>query len=215
MRKTSKILKVSIATISRWCKSVDSKKRKTQHVYDRDLLCFFIKSKLIEKPFLTASELKKLIEAVLGMRISISLVYVIIDTIGFSYKRARKRGFTTQKEERTNVFKQEYRRLSTRLIVAVDESGFHHAPSPVYGWSKKGKKVILQYKESRCRKRHSLLMAVSNRGEKFYQVLSENIDSLLFSDFIQQLPYPEGSILLMDNASIHKTKLMALVCQSK
>ena len=214
MRKTASVLKVSIASISRWCKSINPIQRKQSYLHNRELLTTFIERSIFEKPCMTARELKGLISDTLNISVSLSLIYVVIKNSGFSFKRARKRGITSQNEERKIEFKRHYKSVNG-LLVSIDESGFHHAPSPVYGWSKKGKQLILRYSDSRSNKRVSLLMAISNDGNMRHTLHTESIDSVRFAEFILSLPYPHGTTLVMDNASFHKTNLISLICSKK
>lgn len=133
---------------------------------------------------------------------------MILKRLNFSYKRIRKRGKSNKKEELKQIFLSKIKELNDQTIISIDESGFDHHAFPIYGYSLKGKRAILTYKPSNDRKHHSLLMAISSKGGKHYQITSERVNSIAFVDFIKSLPLRPNTILLMDNASIHKSKAL-------
>ena len=53
--------------------------------------------------------------------------------------------------------------------------------------------------------RTSLLLAIASNGDRFHVLKTGSIDGDIFADFILAMPFPVGSVLLMDNHSIHGT----------
>jgi transposase len=86
---------------------------------------------------------------------------------------------------------------------------------PIYGYAIKGQPAIMEYIASNNRKRYSLLMAITNKGNKYYEIFEESINGVKFQNFVKNLDVPKGSILLLDNASIHKTQAFKNTVEDK
>jgi hypothetical protein len=114
------------------------------------------------------------------------------------------------------TFIEKYQTFSPNVeIVAIDESGFDHFPVPIYGYAPKGQPAIIEYTPSNDRTRYSLLMAIAKSGKSFSSIEKSMVNGDIFSSFIQTLPFSSNTILLMDNASIHKTKQFKEIVASK
>lgn len=214
MRKTAKALNVGVATISRWSKCIEPQEKRirrsqtlSQQVRD------FVFTTLSSSPCVTSVELCQRIQSTLQVIVSRSLVLNVIRSLGFSYKRVKKRVLTSKSSKSSQTCR-EFRKglfnaLSSthrRIIISIDESGFDHRAIPFYGFSRKGTPAIVHYEPSYDRKRYNLLMAVANDGSSSFTIREGSVGSEHFSDFIRDLPFPQGSIVLLDNASIHKTR---------
>lgn len=158
------------------------------------------------------------------MSISHQLVSTIIrKRLGWSYKRARRRGInrrTYNDDERKRqvqafliAFKQS---LAEGKLVALDESGFDSRATPIYAYAPKGTPAIVQYSSSQKDRRHySLLMAVSCDGHQDHVVLSESVNNLTIASFIDGLTLPTGTTIVLDNAKIHDTARVHETCRHK
>jgi hypothetical protein len=104
-------------------------------------------------------------------------------------------------------------------LVFVDESGCdRRAGQRRWGWSLKGSSPVEITKFSRGKRWH-ILPAYVQDGILLRRVYQGSTDSDLFEDFIAQLlhhcgRYPEPkSVIVMDNASWHKSKKIRKMCQ--
>lgn len=217
MRKTAKVLNVSVASLCRWCKRLHPLQRKQTTNSYVCALSSFVKVYLDNNKVATCVEIAKQIQQSMQVKVSRQLVHNIIKSNGFSYKRTRQRGYNAKKKDHEVAFLAYWKHhLSPHnVVVSIDESGFDTRKTPTYGYAKKGQPCIMQYQTSCTRKRISLLMAVSNSGKQQYQLVEGMVDSNIFFDFIADLTFPRGSILLMDNASIHKSKHVRDLIASK
>lgn len=216
MRKTATILKVSIASISRWAKNINPLKRQRRQTKVTDAMISLVKLLINKNPSICCKEIVEEIKIAFEVEISKQLVHLIIQRLGFSYKRIRKRGKSTKKIDLINEFKDRYKSLpNDTLIVSIDESGFDNRPLPIYGYALKGQQAILEYKSSIDRKHYTLLMAVFNNGFKQYKILETSVNSAIFYDFIKDLNLQKGTTILLDNASIHKSKNLKELVESK
>ena len=216
MRKTAEALKISISSISRWTKNICPKQRTRRCIKTSDALVAFIKNIISSRPATSCPEIVAEINKVFGFLVSKQLVHLILQRLGFSFKRIRKRGKSKKKPEILATFIEYIKNLpSDTNIVAIDESGFNHFPSPIYGYSLKGQPAIVEFVPSNDRVRYSLLMAISKTGQIEYSISSQNVTGDIYNKFIDKLQCSHGSILLMDNASIHKTKILKEIITEK
>lgn len=88
----------------------------------------------------------------------------------------------------------------------MDESGFSHRCSAQYGYAPRGVPAIVQYTPVSDRRRLSLIMAVHQAGSSHHHVSELPTNGAAFATFVDDLPFAPGTTLLLDNASIHKTK---------
>lgn len=207
MRKTAKALNVSISSISRWTKDIVPKFRQRVATKTSDALVAFIKNYVLNNPATTSVDVASQVHQHFGFSISKQLVHLIFQRLGFSFKRIRKRGKSAKKTLLQHQFIERITTLSSNVnIVAIDESGFDHFPVPIYGYAPKGQPAVVEYIPSSDRTRYSLLMAISKSGESYCHLENSMVNGNIFNTFIESLPCSPGTVLLMDNASIHKTK---------
>jgi transposase len=139
MRKTVRALKVGVSTISRWSRRLEPRRRSpakggtlAQHVRD------FVFTALSASPCLTSLELCGRIKTALGVTVSRSLVLNVVRSLGFSYKRVKKRALVAtgcKTSPNCHAFRSLLRseQGTGRVIVSIDESGFDHRALPFYG----------------------------------------------------------------------------------
>ncbi len=121
MRKTALALKVSIATISRWSKSLEPKKYVRQNTKTSDALKSFILLKLSKKPYMTCKEICTLIYQHFNFNVSRQLVHLILKQSNMTYKRIRKRGASKHKQDRIKNFVKQIKELpNDSLIISID-----------------------------------------------------------------------------------------------
>lgn len=221
MRKTAMALGIGVATVSRWSKRIQPLKRHcrpntmSQAVKDIIFTC------LSSSPCFTCDELCQHIFTVTNTTVSRSLVLNVVHSLGFSYKRVKKRAHSSS-SCKTSASCCDFRNRLLRamqsdnqVIVSIDESGFDHRALPFYGFARKGYPAIVKYMPSNDRKRHNLLMAIANDGSRSHMVHTGTVTSSLFCSFIRSLTFPRGSIILLDNASIHKTRTVLKEMEDK
>lgn len=210
MRKTATILKVSIASISRWAKNINPLKHQRRPIKVTDAMISLVKLLINKNPSICCKEIVEEIKNAFEVEISKQLVHLIIQRLGFSYKRIRKRGKSNKKIDLINELKDKYKTLpNNTLIISIDESGFDNRPLPIYGYALKGQQA------STDRKHYTLLMAVFNNGFKQYKILETSVNSAIFYEFIKDLNLQKGTTILLDNASIHKSKNLKELVESK
>ena len=72
---------------------------------------------------------------------------------------------------------------------------------PLYGYAKRGTPCII--KRPSGWKQQTLLLAISNRGHAFHRVIPGSCNGSKFREFVSNMPFPPGTVLIMDNVSFH------------
>lgn len=148
------------------------------------------------------------------LTVSRQLVSAVIAAAGFSRKKVRPKA-SRKSPEQAQEFSRQLLSLQGREIVSVDESGFDSKPRPVYGYAKKGHRATAQCRQSSDRTRHTLLMAVSSHASSHHVFHSGRVNGKTFAEFVESMPFPSGAVLVLDNASIHKTREVQQVMARK
>ncbi len=214
LRRTALASGVSPASISRWSKRIHPLTRKRNAPTLAEAIRDVIRIALDGCACLTCTQLVAQIRAAMGVTVSKSLVLNVVHGLGYSFKRVKKRCVPKDASAhaiRTEQFLSKYRTCREEgkaVIVSVDESGFDHRARPFYGFAPRGKPAVVNYKACGDRKRYNLLMAISSTGRRAHHVQAGSVTSKTFADFVTGLPFPPGSILLLDNAAIHKARVV-------
>ena len=174
-----------------------------------DALKSFIIFNVLQNPLLTTIDLVQMIFESFQVKISRQLVHLILKKENITYKRIRIRGVSKKKEELTTEFIVKYKECisSNKNIVSIDESGFDQRGKRTYGYSLMGTKAIVS--QSLCTQsfRYNLIYAISRKdGKHTFELTTEKVKGIHFANFINQLQFPNGTVIMLDNASIHKTK---------
>jgi transposase len=93
------------------------------------------------------------------------------------------------------------------VLAYVDESGFDAVHPNQYAWSPKKERHLIQADRG---SRLNVIGAMLSTGQLYAKKLWKNTSSEIFSDFIENLVTYVGKpmVIVMDNASIHTSKLM-------
>lgn len=98
-------------------------------------------------------------------------------------------------------------------VVFADESGFSLTPSVPYGWQAKGERVCLPTARS---KRESVLGFLSQHNHLTTYSTEHKITSAFVIESVDQFLATQSgkvTLLVLDNASIHVSKLFKAACQ--
>ncbi len=102
-------------------------------------------------------------------------------------------------------------------VVYFDESGFEKHSYRKHGWTRPGRKVYASVPGKR-EKRTNLLMAQRNGKWLAPETFEGSCDARRVNDWLEHTLLPlltEPSIIVYDNASIHKKKEIAVLCRKK
>ena len=212
VRGTAAITLCSAASISRWRKRIDRQSRSDQSSCITQIMVQSIKEYVHSSVSIRAHDVQKFILDHFKLTVSRQLVQIILSKrLNLSFKRTRKRGRTKEYdpeyESRVRHFINRFQsfRRSNRLLVSIDETGYDQRVRPTQAYAEKGQQAIAYNPPVRVsdRSHHSLLLAIGSNGERFHQIFQTSVTGDTYADFILALPYPEGSVIIMDNHSIH------------
>lgn len=143
---------------------------------------------------------------------SISTIWRYVRRLGYTRRRLSSKPLGIRSNEALCRFLIDHGNLlgenDNRLIVSVDECHFSRRLYPLYGYSLKGQERVATRTrrpggESQEGKSRSLIMAIGSDGSMYNEVESGSVKRNRFQEFVKNLPFPRGTILLLDNCSIH------------
>ena len=211
LRKTSRVINVSIASLSRWLQRIDPLKRLTAPKTATDALVQLVKDLMTSRRCIYCTDVVKHLCS-LGIHVSRQLVYTIVTKrLCLSFKRSRTRGFNPSSNvhfDMRNFIATFTKAFKERSLVSIDETGFDQRVSPVYSYAPRSTPSILHWNTCTDRSRTSVVMAISQDGRTpfVYKSLKGSFNGNRFAEFLQCLPFPRGSTILVDNARIHHTR---------
>ncbi len=111
---------------------------------------------------------------------------------------------------------EEINHIQSKDIVYIDESGIDHNIYKTDCWAKKGEKVIGEKSGSR-KERTSVIAALNNKEIKAPFRFQGHTNTEVFLLWIKNVLIPElitGQIVIMDNASFHKSNKIKTLIES-
>jgi len=214
LRKTAYLLQVSHSTISRW---VRSPIRKPYHrpSLKADLVVEIIKTTILNNPFTTTRKLASMLATTLGISLSKELVRVVIKEHGLSWKKAKFFATPTNHEQKVREFIATRDRFKTegKHFVSLDETGFGRFGRPVYGYAPKGVPLVRSKKPLTKAKPTSVVAVIDSNGLVCKEAIIGAYQSTTFSTFLKTLPLPKNTVILLDNASIHRSLIVKQVAE--
>jgi transposase len=124
------------------------------------------------------------------------------------YKR-KKMMFTYKEidEQKRQVFLEELKRIPVEHRVFIDESGVQEHLTSQYGYARIGARIMA--KKSGKRFHRTNIIAGLREGPIAERIFKENTNTAIFNDWLENDLIPqlnEGDVVIMDNASFHKSK---------
>ena len=220
IRQTARFMKVTPSTIHRWVHSswwLSCRSKKTYR-YNRcdqkrrrpsDKVIIAIKSILsIEtNQVKTYKEIRLMLIEEYKYKLSISSVQrYVTKHANFSRKRLSRKLHGKRSDEQLTTFLEKYDNIVSdgTVVVSVDECGFSEKNIPTYGYSPVGEKLSLPITTKGSWTNHTLALAITSNGKYYHKEKVGSMKRVDFSSFINDLPFPKGSVILMDNCQIHK-----------
>ncbi|KAG0436657.1 hypothetical protein DMUE_4111 [Dictyocoela muelleri] len=187
---------------------------------------FFYRSTLYNslslKNSLVQVEIKNIVSDAHDLTLSISTVCRKINKVELT----RKRLTCVPNERNSNkelmreiFFATEVSRISNENLVFLDETGFNEHIKIAYGYFPKNTKAYITVTDNRGINK-SLHCSINSRGLIGYEYLTESYNSNSFLGFLERVIVPyfitnQNSILIMDNAQIHKTNSVLTFLREK
>lgn len=204
LRKTAIILQVSHSTIHRWLKNPNRK------IYSRQspkstTIVEIVTNTVIANPFITVRQFEQVIKDSMDLVVSRELIRVVIKRIGFTAKKAKFFASPNKLKETTESFitrRNDYMQKG-KYIVSLDETSFGRYGKPMYGYSPKGKPLVLSKKPLTKPKPTSVVAIVDKNGLITKEHLIGAYNKLLFLDFLKKCQLPPDTVILLDNVRFH------------
>ena len=205
LRQTSALLGISKSTVHRW---ITKHPITSRHFRARKVTTDAIKlieSILLDNPFQNPANISSLINDRLGVRLGSSTIRFWMKKQGLTRKKASRFVSTAAVHDKRVIFARDVSPLyDPERVVSIDESSFYFDMKPSRGYCNRSKRLMVPARPG-GRMRCSLLMAVTNDQVIGWRLVIGSINSVIFADFMSTLETNERDVILLDNASIHKT----------
>lgn len=190
----------------------------TQEMYD-SLEQFLTQNK---NKFLTLNKMKDFLLKKFNLenrRISLSTVSNMLKRLSFSRKRTKKmanrRNITLTIEKRANVAKEMITAMMRNIeLIFIDETGFNQSLCSLYGYSRIGENYLVE--GTIKSENYTVIAAITQSRILGYQIFKGGVNAQDFGGFMSSLLNNNQDLLknrhkyifFMDNAPIHKAKLL-------
>jgi transposase len=216
LRQVSNIFSVSHSSVARWLKIQFFSKISKPSKMTREMVNF-LKYSTKNNPFQTCSDLKNQLFTIFNIKVSSSLCYSALKKANISKVKVKTHYRSKLQTEKLCEFKNQIQLEidSGRKLIFIDETGFRTNSFPLYGYVSKGSKLVKYIGTSCHRKVYSTCVATSE--DSILHVLHKNsaFNTESFLHFLDGIMIDSNCTLVMDNASIHKTKLTLNFIKSK
>ena len=111
-------------------------------------------------------------------------------------------------EEKRNHYKELIKDIAPDNLVYIDESGIDMTICKERGWGKKSEKLVGR-KSGKYYERTNIIAGLVNNNPIAPMVFNGSCNTLLFEAWIEKFLIKElkpGQVVIMDNASFHKSK---------
>jgi transposase len=203
------ILQVSHSSIARWLKNVERKKYTVSKIAKSTLIIEAIKNAVSNDPFITILKLKDVVKTIFSFSVSRELIRTAIKKSGLSRKKARFFSKPKNLESKVQVFVEQRDKFisENRLFVSLDETSFGRHGKATMGYSPKGEQLRIVRTNARRTTISSLVVASSSEIIKRQDVVG-SFNTILFTQYLESLSLPKGSVILLDNVSFHHSKVI-------
>jgi len=212
-RKVAKVLEVGKTTVNNWIKQHPMTRRPPwKKMTEEAQAC--ISECINQNPFITMASIKQCIQIRMGLCLSEECVRLSRVSSNFTRKKVNRVVTKEGLHAHRLQFEQDRLQYSTNDVISIDESSFWFSMKPGYGYAKKGKRLEVNdhYKKN---VRWTLLLAVSNDRVLTWKLYNTSCTSATFADFINTMDTRGRTTLLMDNAAIHKAKIVEDACHTR
>ena len=198
---TAKHIRVHRSTVYRWTRQGRDRKKEARVRLNRRKLTLGqereVLAALRKMPSMSLAQIAEYAISRFHVRISSRGVSNIISRNGFTRKKGTKLNIKYQRDLGSRYL-EELRARYTPMIASLDEASFMLNLAPTYGWAPKGQRAVISQPGKRT---VSLLLCICPVGVLNWRLRSGTFDSIIFLDFLRQLP--NGITLMLDNARIH------------
>lgn len=215
-RKTASLLQVSHSTVFRWLNTIPKVIENIKIPNKSEMIMDIVKTTINTDPFIIVEQLCVLIKDNLKINVSKELVRIIIKRLGITRKKAKFYNKSKNLYELVNKFinKRNHYIQEGRTFISIDETSFGKNGIQIYGYNKKGERLLIQKKISYS-KTMTVVTAITNNELLYKEKHTGSCNALIFLDFLKSLNLPKHSVIVMDNARIHHAKIIKQYCDDE
>ena len=170
----------------------------------------YIRSYVIRNHTFDYRKLLLLIQRKYNVTASKSSIYRILANMTITRKRVRRKLIYKKKNIiiSRRKFKETIKLINGDDIISIDETSIDNQLCPIYGWSPKGKRIIIN--RNAVKERYTIITAISKEKIIHHNIIKGSADANHFRTFIMNLVNKgiENKHLLVDNARIHHAKIV-------
>ena len=217
LRKTGMLVRASHSSVSRWLKNIEKKPYDSKNrLIKRSLVSEALRASVIVDPLLSLTQLRERVLEATGVTTSRELLRIVLKDSSITRKKAYFYGTSAMLPSRTTEFVALRNSMvqEGRVFYSIDEVGFGRNRYPVYGYAPKGHRILLRKKCTR-EPNVSVIACVSKEQIVCRRHSNKPITGSSFASFLSDLNIPNGAVILLDNASIHKSKEVVQAAASK
>jgi transposase len=206
IRETARTMEVSPSTVHRWVhdgswSGVSMKKRRPSSFMLHDPV---VKRCVDENQTTTVVQLHARLRN-LGVSMSLSSLRRRLRALSYKRKRLSDKALGVVSKEQVLSYRTRHDEAvgPSTLVLSLDECHFSENVLPRYGYSTTGKRCVCRQRSGSWTSK-SLVLGICSDGTKYGEVFRGSVTRDTFGNFVQRLPYPPGTVILLDNCSVHK-----------
>lgn len=204
LRRTAEIFGVGKTSLHRWVRSAGISTRSRKPRKSKiDKVIHAVQGLLEQNQFARQKDIVQAVRKQTGIAISCSTSARCIRQAGFTRKRTHYRHVSKPLSiSDVDDYLGQIERPGEKI--SIDEACLRVQSAPIYGYSRKGTRLVKVTRGKRKTEKLTLVMAISNtRGVIQHSVIPGNCDTETFTDFLNNLDVSHGTSILMDNVRFH------------
>jgi transposase len=217
-KQIASMFSISLRTLYIWIRRHKEKKSLIKQKYNKRKIKLkpkirnYIKRYVNKHNFVTLSDLKNIIKTKFNISLSLSYLSLILKQLKITYKKINPAKIHIDPElhkQKVKVFLKNIKTINKDDILSIDEVHFNNQDGNLYAWSKTGTKVKV-VKKVATKHCLSAICVISNKIIIGYKIVEDSVNSQTFVNFLKELIVGkyENKYLLLDNASIHRSKIV-------
>jgi len=189
--------------------SLDKEVYNKQSKYTPEIKCY-IRAYVLRTHTFNCNKLITLIKKKYRITSSKTSIYRILSQMKIVKKKVRRKLIYNKDliKIKRNNFKKTIANINVNDIISIDETSVDNQLYPLYGWSLKGRRIIMQ--RNAVKLRYSVIMAINNNKIIHYEIIKNSANAIQFKNFINTLVDKgvNNKYLLVDNARIHHSSIV-------
>ncbi len=214
LRKTAVLVMVSHTTVARWLKEQQPKKYKQRVSTKTSQVVSILKTSLELNPTITLSQLKDTVKNVLAIDVLKEILRTCIHREGYTLKNVRFYGKPSGLDLKVSTFitKRDKFKEEGRKFVSIDETSFGRNTRHVKGYSQRGTRIYIRKRQPRVTTT-SVIACLDENGVVATCKHDGSVNTTKFLDFLKNLRIPKGTVVLLDNCTIHHGKVIKMFAE--